>query len=104
MKEPSLSGFTFPAIEDCFIENWEQEVTDFVAAHPDRFVISYPGFGIFERSWVLRGFEEMLSDVALEAEFYQSLMIAITYHQLVIGERMLQTPLDVLESIIFQGE
>lgn len=94
LKEPSLSGYTFPAIEDCFIENWEQEVTDFVAAHPDRFVISCPGFGIFERSWVLRGFEEMLSDVVLEPEFYQSLMVAITDHQLLIVERMLQTPLD----------
>jgi uroporphyrinogen decarboxylase len=94
LQAPDLAGYTFPKIEDCFQPDWENKVTKFAEAHPDHFIISCPGFGIFERSWVLRGFEEMLTDVVLEPSFYESLIESITDHQLQIVDRMLKTPLD----------
>jgi len=94
LKNPSLEGYTFPLVEDCFQAGWEEEVALFADQHPDHFIVSSPGFGIFERTWVLRGFEDMLSDVVLEASFFQALIQSITDHQLAILDRMLNTPLD----------
>ena len=94
LKDPSLQGYDFPAVKDCFLPGWEEQVVGFVDEHPDRFIIASPGFGIFERTWVLRGFEDMLADVAIEPIFYAELVEAITDHQLDIVDRMVQTPLD----------
>lgn len=94
LKEPCLKEYTFPPVERCIETGWEGNVVLFANQHPDHFIVSSPGFGIFERSWVLRGFEEMLSDVVLETSFYQALIQAITDHQLGILDRMLDAPLD----------
>lgn len=94
LEEPNLAGYAFPDVDACFTPGWEQEVGVFVAENPDRFIVASPGFGIFERTWVLRGFENMLADVALEPAFYAGLVEAITDHQLEILDRMLETPLD----------
>lgn len=94
LKGPSLDAYTFPNVADCVIADWEKQVSDFVKAHPDHFIVASPGFGIFERTWVLRGFEDMLADVAAEPQFYAELIEAITDHQLKIVDRMLQAPLD----------
>ena len=94
IKEPNLNTFTFPPVEACFENDWESQVSNFVAEHPDYFILASPGFGIFERTWVLRGFEDMLMDVAVNPEFYCELITVITDHQLAILDRMLKAPLD----------
>ncbi|MFW5714478.1 MAG: uroporphyrinogen decarboxylase family protein [Brevefilum sp.] len=94
LQDPSLEGYTFPDISDCFMPDWENQVSAFVAQHPDHFIVASPGFGIFERTWVLRGFENMLADVITEPKFYESLVTAITDHQLALLDRMLAAPLD----------
>jgi uroporphyrinogen decarboxylase len=94
LEEPCLHGYQFPPVETCFTPGWETQVMEFIVNHPGHFVISSLGFGIFERTWVLRGFENMLADVAWEPAFYDSLVAAITDHQLAILDRMLDTPLD----------
>jgi len=94
LKEPSLQGYDFPKISDCVLPDWEAQVHTFVDEHPDHFIVASPGFGIFERTWVLRGFEDMLADVIIEPEFYEALVTAITDHQLALLDRMLATPLD----------
>jgi uroporphyrinogen decarboxylase len=94
LKEPSLAGYAFPDVDACFIPGWEEQVQVFVNENPDRFIVASPGFGIFERTWVLRGFEDMLADVATESAFYAKLVETITDHQLEIVDRMVQAPLD----------
>ena len=94
LTSPELNGYTFPPISACFEPDWETAARAFIDAHPDHFVVASPGFGIFERTWVLRGFEDMLSDVILEPAFYEGMVEAITDHQLQIVDRMLKVPLD----------
>ncbi len=94
LNEPSLKAYDFPDVESCFLPDWEEEVSAFIEEHPDHFVVGSPGFGIFERTWVLRGFENMLADVITEPAFYESLVTVITDHQLKILDRMLAAPLD----------
>ena len=94
LKSPSLEGYTFSPVEDCFQAGWEEDSAFFAEQHPDQFIVSSPGIGIFKRTWVLRGFEEMLSDVVLEPSFYQALIQSIADHQLVVLDHMLDAPLD----------
>ena len=94
LKEPSLQGYVFPDPETCFLPDWEDQVPALVQQHPDRFIVASPGFGIFERTWVLRGFENMLADVIAEPACYEALVDAITDHQLALLDRMLAAPID----------
>ncbi len=94
LKEPSLSGYVFPTVEDCFQPGWVEEMAAFARDHSDHFIVTGLGFGIFERTWVLRGFEEMLVDVVAAPDFYAELVEAITDHQLLMLDRILETPVD----------
>jgi uroporphyrinogen decarboxylase len=94
LKEPALSGYRFPEIEACFDPGWEQKARSQIAAWPDRFTTASFGFGLFERTWTLRGFENVMMDVAAEPAFYASLLDAITEHQSALLERILPLPLD----------
>jgi uroporphyrinogen decarboxylase len=94
LPAPSLSGYTFPSVADCFQPGWAEEMAGFARAHRDYFVVTGLGFGVFERTWVLRGFEEMLMDVAAAPDFYAELVAAITDHQLQLLDRILETPVD----------
>lgn len=94
IKEPDLRGYIFPDPGACFLPDWEDQVQALARKHPDRFIVASPGFGIFERTWVLRGFENMLADTIVEPVFYEDLVTAITDHQLAMLDRMLQAPLD----------
>ena len=101
LKEPNLQGYTFPDPETCFLPDWEDQVQALVQQQPDRFIVASPGFGIFERTWVLRGFENMLADVIAEPAFYEALVTAITDHQLALLDRMLAAP---IHGILFSDE
>ncbi len=94
LKEPSLAGYSFPSVEACFSTDWEVQVAAFAEKNQDYFIVGEVGFGVFERTWVLRGFEEMLADVATEPDFYAGLAEAITDHQMEILDRLLAAPLD----------
>ena len=50
------------------------------------------GFGLFERSWVLRGFENVLMDVVVNADFYEELLDKLLAHQMEILDRLLKFP------------
>jgi uroporphyrinogen decarboxylase len=94
LKEPSLDGYTFPSVDDCFDPDWEERALQFIEEHPHHFVVFSFGFGLFERSWTLRGFENALVDVAAHPGFYDELIQRIADHQMAMVERALKLPLD----------
>jgi uroporphyrinogen decarboxylase len=95
LKGPSLQGYTFPAIDDCFILNWEDAaLAAFQKNGGQKFLVCGIGFGVFERAWTLRGFDNVLADSAESPAFYQELVEAITDHQLLLLERILALPVD----------
>ena len=95
LSEPDLSGYSFPAIDRFVTSEWRKDVERFVEENSDRFTVVYTGFGLFERSWMLRGFENALADAALSPEFYSSLLEAITveYFDPLLDE-LLALPID----------
>ncbi len=95
LKEPSLHGYTFPDPRDCFSPGWEAAARQAIAENAGRrFLVCGIGFGVFERAWTLRGFDNVLADSALDPAFYQSLVEAITDHQLALLEPILRLPID----------
>ena len=94
LKQPSLAGYEFPSLEACFDPDWEQRARQTIERYRDYFIIAPFGFGLFERTWTLRGFENALTDAVLHPAFYEELVERITEHQLAIIERLLELPVD----------
>lgn len=95
LKEPSLRGYSFPDPSACFSPGWEAAARQAIAENAGRgFIVCGIGFGVFERAWTLRGFDNALADSALDPAFYQALVDAITDHQLALLEPILRLPID----------
>jgi len=76
LKEPSFEGYAWPSA-DRFMGDIGARVADArraCAAKPHSFQIISIGWGLFEHSWRIRGFEEALSDAVLRPEFYGELL------------------------------
>lgn len=94
LKEPSLRGYSFPDPDVFFPGEWDQSVCTAIAENNDCFTVLYPGFGLFERSWDLRGFDNVLMDSAAEPAFFSDLIAAIAEHQEQLLDRFLGYPVD----------
>jgi uroporphyrinogen decarboxylase len=95
LKEASLKGFTFPPIDSCITHGWEEAVgAEILRNNGQKFLVCGIGFGVFERAWTLRGFDNVLADSAESPAFYQELVEAITDHQMALLDRILDLPID----------
>lgn len=72
LSEPRFAGYEFPPAEKFFRPQWKKDARAIGAANRgEKFVISGMGWGLFERTWNLRGFENALMDAAAEPEFFE---------------------------------
>jgi uroporphyrinogen decarboxylase len=94
LKEPSLQGYMFPEVDAIFDQVWKAEALEFIEDNRDRFLVSSFGFGLFERTWALRGFDGALMDAAAEPDFYDELVGQVADHQMEILEHLLELPID----------
>jgi uroporphyrinogen decarboxylase len=94
LKEPSLENYKFPTIEDCFDPGWEEFAKQEIQANQDRFIVADVASGLFERAWMMRGYENALMDIALHREFYEELVENIMCLQIQMLDRLLQLPID----------
>ncbi len=95
LKGPSLRGYRFPDIDLFLTSDWEREVRAALQENADCFTIVYAGFGLFERSWALRGFAEVLMDCVAEPQFYADLIAALAEeHMDKLLDRLLDLPVD----------
>jgi uroporphyrinogen decarboxylase len=94
LKEPSLEGYEFPSTESFFSEGWRDRANEEAAKLQDHFLVAGFGFGIFERTWCIRGFMNALTDVAGDPEFYGELVDRIADSQMKIIEELLTLPVD----------
>lgn len=94
LKEPSLEGYRWPTMDEVFDPDWEERAMSVIEAFRDRFVVGILGYGLFERTWTLRGFENVLSDCILEEDFYDELVGKVAEHQMAMVERILKLPVD----------
>jgi uroporphyrinogen decarboxylase len=94
LKQPSLEGFAFPAMDAILTPSWEVEVVQAIERQRDHFLVIGFGMGLFDRSWGLRGFEDALMDPIVHPNFYKELIERLAGHQMEIVDRLLELPVD----------
>lgn len=91
LKEPSLKGYHFPDPENVMEL---QGIPPFIEKYRDRFVMGAIGFSLYERAWILRGIEPVLSDFLVNPSFINELFDKIIDFNLVITKRLCRFPID----------
>ena len=80
MDTPSFEGYSFPKSEvftDPIFKDKPEAIKKY-NADTEHYRIINMGWGIFENSWRLRGFENMLTDTIDEEDFYMEMCEKIT--------------------------
>jgi uroporphyrinogen decarboxylase len=102
LQERSFDSIEFPSLE-CFTDPIAPGKADAIRrinADRDHFHIINMGWGVFEQTWRIRGFENALVDAIEDPDFYQELVTRIT--DLFVG--MVRFCADVPADAFFFGD
>ncbi len=91
LKEPTLKNYEFPD-PDKIMEL--DEIPAFISKNKDKFIIGAIGFSLYERAWILRGIEPILSDFLMYPSFVEELFDKIIEFNLAITKKMCPFPVD----------
>lgn len=94
LAAPSFDGYEFPAAETFFRPQWKAAALETCAAARDSFLVANLGWGLFERSWNLRGFENILMDAVAEPAFFEEVLDRLTALYLRFVEYTADLPVD----------
>jgi uroporphyrinogen decarboxylase len=97
LEKPSFDGYEFPRPE-AFLRSAEDVAKARQACldAADSFLIAGQGWGLFERSWTIRGFENALMDAVAEEDFYGELLDRLTGLYLALLQETLKLPADAV--------
>jgi uroporphyrinogen decarboxylase len=91
LKEATLKDYTFPDPEKIMeLDN----IPMFIDKYKDKFIMGAIGFSLYERAWILRGIEPILTDFLENPSFVEELFEEITEFNLIITKRLCQFPID----------
>jgi len=85
LSRPSLDGYAFPSAAAFLRPEMKEEARRTCKANPHSFLVAMLKWGLFEASWRLRGFENVLMDAVAEPDFYEEIL-----------DRLLQLYLDLV--------
>ncbi len=91
LKEPTLTGYTFPDPND---PEWFVGLPETLAKADGRFTRFGIGFSLYERAWCLRGTENLLMDMIERPEFVDELLDAICEHNMVLIRKAIDLGVD----------
>ncbi len=95
LKEPSLYGYDFDAVQKTVLNSLDKGSADLIInENPHKFILGQLNFGLWERSWTLRGFENALMDTVLNTAFYEELLDRILEMHLAMVDKLCQLPID----------
>lgn len=94
LAKPTLEGYTFPAAETFFRPAWKEQARIVCEEMKHTFRVASLGWGLFERSWNLRGFENALMDAVAEPDFYEELLDRLTELYLEFVRYTVELPVD----------
>lgn len=96
LQEPSLDGYKFPEPEEFYRPQSKTEGFRVCEEKKDSFLIGNLGWGLFERSWTLRGFENALVDAAVHPDFYEEVLDRLVDLYMGLLEYTLDLPVDAI--------
>jgi uroporphyrinogen decarboxylase len=91
LVEPTLAAYHWP---DPVASSRFDHILPIINAHSDRFIVAAISSCLFERAHLLRGFQELLTDLVLRPNFVHELLERILTLDLAILGIMLQFPVD----------
>jgi uroporphyrinogen decarboxylase len=95
MPEPSFKGFQWPNL-DTIWDQQQPKLAEAISLNPNSYHWAAFGFGLFERAWTLRGFNEILMDLAGEPAFCEDLFDQIMEHQMKLVGLLLTLDIDAI--------
>jgi uroporphyrinogen decarboxylase len=93
LKEPSLKNLKWPDVSK---SEYYTGLYDLSKNCPNQFTIASFPMGLFERSWGLRGMDNILMDMALEPAFCEEFYDQIVEWDLTMLEKMCDSPVDAV--------
>jgi uroporphyrinogen decarboxylase len=97
LAEPSLAGYDFPTSEAFLVPGGKDQARAVCAANAEgKFVVASIGWGLFERLWTIRGFENALIDLAEDSPFVHELLDRLTDLYLSFIEDVADVPADAI--------
>jgi len=94
LEKPSLDGYDFPTQDTFYKPEWKAEAQKIIEQNPDSFIMANLGWGLFERSWNLRGFENLLLDAISEPDFFEEVLDRLTSLYLTLVDLTAELPVD----------
>ncbi len=94
LRAPSFEGYDFPPPERFIDEELGRRAREECARHADSFLTASFGWGLFERTWTIRGFQDVLMDVITEPDFYEELLDRLTELHLAFIAASVKLPVD----------
>ncbi len=96
LTEPAIGNYKLPDLKSYFAQylqpRWPKELAD----SNDKYRIAGHSFGLFERAWSLRGFENFLMDLIAEEKFAEELLETITVWMLQSVDLLAEAPVDAV--------
>lgn len=96
LAHPDTADLEIPPTHRIFPEKFEEGAVSAIRESPDTFHTAHFGFGLFERLWTLRGFENVLADSVAEPDFFEELVLRVADHQMVLVDRLVELPVDAV--------
>lgn len=93
---PTLEGYGFPRPQAFFRPGLKEEGRAMCANNSDSFLTLSLGWGLFEASWGIRGFENILVDSVTEPDFYEELLDRLMANFLAFVEYVSDLPVDAI--------
>ncbi len=96
LAEPTFDGYAFPEPERFLRPEWKEKARRTCDENRESFLIGNLGWGLFERSWNLRGFENILMDAITEPDFFEEVLDRLMNLYLAFVEYTADLPVDAI--------
>lgn len=94
LEKPTLKGYTFPEPDAFFNEGWREKALQLIDEKKDHFLVAALPFGLFTRTWLMRGLENALIDCIAYPDFYKELVEKIAERHMALLDELLLLPID----------
>jgi uroporphyrinogen decarboxylase len=94
LARPSFEGYEFPTSQRFCLPGLKEEAMRIISENPNSFIMGNLGWGLFERSWIMRGFENFLMDVTESPAFVEESLERMMNLYLELVDITCQLPVD----------
>jgi len=94
LTSPTMKGYDMPDYRRNLQGALEPILEQIEPAKPHQFIVVGFGFGLFERAWMMRGFEPFFMDLLDNPAFAEDLLDTILQRQLELLEELVKLPAD----------